>query len=189
MTRGDAPRQSPATAFDDHYRAGWAILKRVALVGTNRQPQDSARRDAEQAVAHFRECLSLQPTSWACMWAIGKAKQAMGDHREALTWFERAAAIESENADIWREAAIAAGALGDATKAVQHAMAALKLKPDDAGLHANAALGFLLAGDDSEAERMPHRACELAPDDTVNRAVAEIVRSVRTGARKRPQSL
>jgi CheY-like chemotaxis protein len=62
------------------------------LLGTNQRPAESGKRDAEQAIAHFRECLSLVPTSWASVWATGKAKQAIGDHREALTWFERARA-------------------------------------------------------------------------------------------------
>src|SRR3954471_270765 len=103
----DGKPLAPAN-FDDHYQKGWALLKGVMLVGANPQRNESPRADAEQAVAHFRACLALEPTSWPCMWATAKPKQAMGDHREALVWFERAGAIESGNVDIGREAAIAA---------------------------------------------------------------------------------
>jgi tetratricopeptide (TPR) repeat protein len=145
--------------------------------------------EAKQAIAHFRECLTLDPRAWAYMWGMGKAEQALGNHREALGYFEGAAAIETGNADVWREAAIAASALGEAQKAVQYGTAALKLRPTDAGLHANAAVAFLLAGDDDQTEHLASRALDLDPADAVNRRVLELVRAVRSGARERPRSL
>jgi len=87
MNSNDELKPSATAAFDAHYRAGWAILKRAMLMGTNQRPNESGK-DAEQAIAHFRECLLLEPTSWTCMWALGKAEQAMGDHRKAMTWLD-----------------------------------------------------------------------------------------------------
>jgi Flp pilus assembly protein TadD len=121
------------------------------------------------------------------MWGIGKAEQAMAHHHSALEYFERAAAIELANVDVWREAAIAASALGEAEKAVQYGMAALKLRPSDAGLHANAAVAFLLSGDDEQAEHFATRAQELEPGDTVNGRVLDLVRAVRNGSVERPR--
>jgi len=174
--------------YNEHNEAGWALLKQVMQVGTGRTRQASDET-ASQAVGHFRKCLAVDPGSWPCMWAPGKAEQARGDHREALRWFERAAELETTNADVWREAAIAACSLGEQTKAVQYAVTALNLKPDDAGLHANAALALMLAGDDARAGRMASRACELDPTDSVNHSVAKLVEEVRTGVRERPRTI
>jgi tetratricopeptide (TPR) repeat protein len=174
--------------FNEHYQAGWALLKQMMPAGTTKAVHVSVEK-ARQAVAHFRQCLALDPGSWPCMWAAGKAEQARGNHREALQWFEQAAQLETANADVWREAALAAGALGEPTKAVKYAVTALNLKPDDAGLHANAGLAFMLAGDDARAAQMVSRACELDPTDSVNRSVARLVEDVRAGVRDRPRSI
>ena len=178
-----------AQSYDEHYRAAWALVKRVMMTGANARQREAENEGAKQAIAHFRECLILEPRAWACMWGIGKAEQALGNHREALRYFEGAAAIETGNADIWREAAIAAGAIGEAQKAVQYGTAALKLRPTDAGLHANAAVAFLLAGDDDQAEQLATRALDLDPSDTMNKRVLELVKAVRSGTRERPSSL
>src|SRR5450432_847268 len=134
MSLGDELTPARASVFDNHYRAGWVLLKSLMLVGSNADAKKSVTGRADQAVAHFRECLALAPSSWACMWGIGKALQAKGSHREALAWFERAAAIETGNHDVWREAAITACATGEARKAVEYATTALSLRPEDPGL-------------------------------------------------------
>ena len=175
--------------FDEHYRQAWNLLKPVMLSGANARAQQSVRDECERAVAHFRECLSFQPRSWACMWGMGKAEQAMGNHRKALACFEDAGAIETANADVWREAAMEACALGEANKAVRYAATALKLRPTDAGLCGNAAIAFLLAGDDDQAGHLANRACELSPNDAANRRIREMVHAVASGARDRPRSL
>jgi tetratricopeptide (TPR) repeat protein len=175
--------------FEEHYREGWTLLKQVMRIGTNPPLADPVGHVGEQAIAHFRRCLALEPRSWACMWGLGKAHQAVGNHSEALKAFVSAAALETQNADIWREAMISACAIGAAKQAVMYATAALSLRENDSGLHANAALAFMLDGEDEQASRLAAQALQLDPDDAANLRTSELVRAVAIGARERPRSL
>jgi tetratricopeptide (TPR) repeat protein len=177
------------SAFDVHYRAGWSSLKAVMLTDGNESVEPQERELAERAIREFEVCLSLRPDSWQCLWAIGKSRQAISDHRAALMCFEKAAAISASNVDVLREAGIAACALGESEVAVKYAMAALRLRPADSTLNANAAVAFVLAGDDVNAECFAQLALKLAPADRKNIEIVQLVQAVRSGDRARPLSL
>src|SRR6266511_382348 len=108
---GDNLSSKDIRAFNHHYDLGWAVLKRVMLIGARSNAPTPLAAEAQEALAHFSKCLELSPRSWPSLWAMGKAKQAIGHHTEALLFFERAAEIAPDNADVWREASVAACAL------------------------------------------------------------------------------
>ena len=182
----------PVAAFyTQHYEAGWRALKSVMLLGGQGYRFAGPWRSwkARQAIKHFEHCLTVKPDCWQCMWAVGKARQALGHDAAALDWFERAVQIETANADVVREASLQAGFVGNAAKAQEYARRALQLKPSDNTLRANLAMALLIGGNISEALAEARRAALENPKDRVNARILLMIEQVASGEEERPTRL
>jgi tetratricopeptide (TPR) repeat protein len=182
---------SLADVYTQHYQAGWKAMKSVTLHGgvAYRFPNPWRWWNARRAIKHFRQCVAVKPDSWPSMWALGKAHQALGRDEAALVWFERAAEIETSNADVFREASLQAGFIGQAAKAELYAMRALELRPGDNTLRANYAMALLLAGNVEQALVEVQQAAAENPSDAVNARILTFVKQVASGKRPRPTHL
>jgi Flp pilus assembly protein TadD len=121
------------------------------------------------------------------MWALGKIHQRLNNDSAALSWFSEANRIESDNADILREATLCAMRLGNEGTAVKLAASAVELKPYDPGLVSNFALALLLAGRTDEASEKAADAVRANPDGKAARAVQKLIEDVVAGRKPRPR--
>ncbi len=177
--------------YNKKYERAFDLLqKHVFIQGSGgNQPSFLGKKRIKDAISLLHRCLEIWRDSWAAMWGIGKAHQALGNHRTALGWFERAMRIEESNPDVYREATIEGLSLGEAEKALTYAKKASKLKPDDAGLQANLALALLLNKQGDEALTEIQEACKRNPKDHVNKNVLELISDVVTGKKPYPDRI
>lgn len=179
------------TDYQAHYSRGCKYLSKV--VALDGRPRKMlwwlGRYRARRAIAEFIICLSLEPTSWPCMWSIGKSYQALNQHGWALQWMEKACAIEKDNADVFREASIECMALGLGEKAVKYASLALKLRIQDAGMHANYALAQLINRNGDEASLAIAKACIVDPLDPVTNNVKALIDRVLSKQQRWPDRI
>ncbi len=180
--------RSERNAYDELFREATDALSTIIhLHGAPLRRPLFWRFRARRAVAKLRQCLILEPQSWPCLWFIGKAYQALGDHARALRAFIDAAQFPHGNPDVFREASVEACSMGDGAVAVAMAQRAVEHGPRDAGLLGNLALAYLVAQDVPSAKGAIAGALELAPDDPVNRNVDRLVRSVAEGRQPCPR--
>lgn len=106
----------------------------------------------ERALNYLMQVVALNSINWSAMWLIGKIYQRLDKHAIALAWFVRAYKVNSQQADIPREASISAMAIGNADEGIMYANNALGLQPLNSGLRANLAMALLLAGRVKEAQ-------------------------------------
>jgi tetratricopeptide (TPR) repeat protein len=177
--------------YNRKYEIAFDLLRKYAFIqhSHTKQPNFLARKHIKEAVSLLQRCLEIWRDSWAAMWGIGKAHQALGNHLAALGWFERAMRIEESNPDIYREATIEALSLGEEEKALTYAKKALELKPDDDGLQANLALALLLNRKGEEALNEINEACTRNPKDNVSKNVLEFISDVVTGKKPYPERI
>lgn len=171
---------------------GWALTSgRLVLQGEepSARPGWYTRWQLRRAIRCFEGALEINPEGWSSMWGLGKIHQRMGDQQTAFDWFARAHAIKPDQADVAREASIAAMDLGWTERALPLCLAAVASSPDDPGLVCNLALAHCLAGDDTEAERCVLEAAKRDSTDEVTSTVLCFIRDVASGKRKRPRSL
>jgi tetratricopeptide (TPR) repeat protein len=171
---------------------GWDLIEGEILQGPTRtkdSPGFLAKRKLQQAQRLFLEALEINPQGWSSMLALGKIHQRLGEHREALEWFEKAHRVNPAQPDLALEAGVAALELGEAKRAVEFCEDALGRRPDDSGLMSNLALAHLMAGELEEAERSAKEAVERNWRDSVSQNVLRIVQEVRLGEREAPQTL
>lgn len=169
----------------------WAILyDHILLLGReNIRIGFFAKRRLKKAVALFQDALRITPENYSSKWALGKIHQILGDHRSSLKWFEEAYSLEKGNADLCREAGIAAMHCGNFSKALEFSDRAIALDPDDAGLHCNKALALMFLNRDADAIDAVVSSLRLDPNDQITLSVRAIVHSVADGSRPRPNTM
>jgi tetratricopeptide (TPR) repeat protein len=191
MTNPDDISVDLRDEYNDKFEKAFDRLSKYALIhdSCKSAPGSSAKKHLKEAVLLLGRCVEIWRESWNAMWGLGKAHQALGNHRTALGWFERALKIEKNNPDVFREATIESLGLGSAETALAYARAACDLVPDNAGLQANLALALLLNKRGEEALSTIRKACEMCPDDPVNKSVLAFVTDVIAGKRPYPTKI
>jgi tetratricopeptide (TPR) repeat protein len=173
--------------YNSKYQKAFDILSQhVFTQGASRLPGPFAKKDIKKAISLLHRCLEIWRESWAAMWGVGKAHQALGNHRTALGWFERALRIEQDNPDVYREATIESLSTGEAEKALNYATKARELKPEDAGLQSNRALALLLNKRGEEALTAIQEVRTKKPDDQVSKNVFALISDVVSGKKPYP---
>lgn len=154
--------------YSGNFKKGWKRLVKVLLY-LERHPNAKKinwlnQKRIERAIDLFNKCVSAYPRSWSSMWGLGKAHQAIGDHCEALKWFEKTYLLKPDLVDVALEASTEALRLGDATKALQYAEKALNVDRHNPDFHANHALALLLNNQTEAAFEEAKNALKLAPN-------------------------
>ena len=177
--------------YNRNYEQAFDALKQHALLqgSAGRTIGFFGKKKLRGAVQLLSRCLEIWRGSWNAMWGLGKAHQALGNHLTALSWFEKAIAVQSDQPDIYREATIESLTLGKADSALTYARKACELMPDDLGLQANLALSLLLDKQGEEALQTIKAACLRAPNDPVNKNVLAFIEDVVTGKQQYPQKI
>ncbi len=175
--------------YNSKYKRAFDLLSKYAFIGGRGRIGNRERKHIEETIPLFTRCIEIWRGSWSAMWGLGKAHQALGHHRTALGWFERALKIEEGNSDVFREASLEALSLGEAEKALSYAKKACDLAPDNTGLHANLALALLLNKQEEEALKKIQETCERDPKDTVSKNVMALISDVLDGKRPYPEKI
>lgn len=188
-----APNISPELQkeYNSKYQKAFDLLSKHAFIqGAGRgKPGPFSKKAIKEAISLLHRCLEIWGESWAAMWGVGKAHQALSNHRTALGWFERALKIEESNPDVYREATIESLGIGEAEKALTYARKARELKPGDAGMQANLALALLLNKQGEEALIEIQEACKRNPDDHVSKNVLALISDVLSGKKPYPDKI
>lgn len=186
-----ASRSDEIQRHNEAYERGCELSK-GELILSGREAGGPAgwwlRRKLRRAAAAFDEALSINPGNWAAEWLVGKIHQRLAEHSEALRRFARAHELQPGNANVAREATIAAIQCGNGEDAIRYSEAALALAPEDGGLMANHALALLVAGRLEAALGAIDDALARSPDDHISRSVREVVLEVMSGRRPQPKS-
>jgi len=186
--RTAASRDADAARHDALYEKACGRIKGLILLDDRPPgPMDAlARERLEDAVPLFEEVVRINPGNWAAMWLLGKVCQRFEAYERGLQWFARAHRVNPDQADVAREAAIAAMEAGRPEEAVAYCERAAAVKPEDAGLRANLALALLFSGRPAEARAAAGEALRRDPADTITTQVVKIVDEVLAGARPCP---
>jgi tetratricopeptide (TPR) repeat protein len=147
----------------------------------------SQRKRLQDAVPLFEEVVHINPANWAAMWLLGKIYQRLGEYEHGLSWFARAHRINPDQADVAREAAIAAMELGRAEEAIPFCERAIEANAEDPGLQANLALALLFSGKPGDARAVAQAALARDPGDQITAHLARIVEEVLSGTRPCPR--
>jgi len=114
----------------------------------------------EEAAAHYREALRLDP-SIAFVWSnLGNALRKLGRLEQAVAHYERAYRMEPDDAVNHNGWGLALAGLGRLDEAVAHYAAALRLDPG----YRNRGVALAALGRDDEAVAHYRRALRLRPD-------------------------
>lgn len=138
-------------------------------------------------------------SSWACLWFIGKAYQALGQHQEAYQNFLLAHKqfdhtdsldpdINQGHADIMRELALSCLHIKEFKNAVYYCNLAMQFALDDYSLWANYAVSLLLNGDIDSAEDWAKRTLEKW-DDESTKTLLKMIQEIKKGKRKLPNDV
>jgi len=156
--------------------------------GSLPRPGWLCRRRLRKALEYLRQALQIHPQNWSAMWTMGKVYQRLRLQDQALGWFRQAHQIKPDQADIAREAGVAAIETGQGKLAVSFLTAAIAARPNDPGLVANLALAHLVNRDIDQAKSCAVQAVERDPHDEVSRSVLRTICEVEAGTRPIPSS-
>ena len=180
-----------ADRHNKYTQNGWAILDNYIILPDRAQVRIGffAKRRLKKAVTLFHNALDIAPDNYSSKWALGKIYQVLGDHQRSLKWFEEALELENTNADVCREASLAALDCGEFSKSLDYSEKAIELKPDDPGLYCNKALAMMFLKRDSDAIEIVDYSLKIKPDDQITLNVKKILNSVADGRRSRPETM
>ncbi|MGH7173961.1 MAG: tetratricopeptide repeat protein [Gemmataceae bacterium] len=173
---------------NDLYEQGCRLIEGLILVH-NKEPGEldpGCRKRLRDAIPLFVEVVRINPGNWATMWLLGKVYQRLGEYEQGLAWFSRAHRVNPDQADVAREAAIAAMDLGRPEEAISFCSRAIEVKPDDPGLRANLALALLFAGKPAEARPIAQEALAQDPVDKITAYLMQVIEGVLGGTRPCP---
>ncbi len=172
-------------------KKGWSILNDYVLLSGRDHKKIGffGKHHLKKAIKLYHDALNIVPDNYSSKWALGKIYQVIGDHKSSLKWFEEAWILENENADICREASLAAMNCGDFLKALEFCDKAIELQPEDAGLYGNKALVMMFLKRDTEAIEAVAYSLKLRPRDQITLNLRKIIHSVADSSRLRPKSM
>jgi tetratricopeptide (TPR) repeat protein len=155
------------------------------MILADRTPADpttpQGRSDLHEGIGLLTKVVRANPNNWAAEWLIGKAQQALRNHRAAYEALKQSYATKSDNPNVGRELIIEAICIGETNEAVATARQLSRAHPDDAGLAANAGLALLANGNVKEAKETTERALKMEPTDNVTRALLNEIAAVQAG--------
>lgn len=139
------------------------------------------RSDLLEGIGLLSKVVSAKPDNWPAYRVIGKAQQALGNHRAAYDAFKQAYARKSDHPDVGRELVIEAICIGETKEAVGTAQQLSRAHPDDAGLTANVGLALLANNDIGEAKKAAELALKMEPSDPVTKNLINEIAAVKAG--------
>jgi tetratricopeptide (TPR) repeat protein len=178
---------NPCDADEDTealYRRGTQLIKPYLILAdapTADPTTPKGKSDLLEGIDLLTKVVSAHPDNWAAQWVIGKAQQALKNHRAAYESFKRAYATKSDHPDIGRELVIEAICVGETKEAVATAQQLSRTHPDNAGLTANAGLALLANGNLKEAKETTELAFKMAPNDPVTKNLLGEIVAVQAG--------
>lgn len=181
-----------AGRFTRYYETAWGLIRGQILIHGNNisgPPGWLARRRLRRGLELFQQALEIHAGSWQSLWGIGKIHQRLGEARKAYEAFTAAHRLEPEQADVAREAGLAALDSGDSATAIELTHAAIEANPDDPGLVANLALAYLLNEQPQEALEHADDALSREPSDVITVTVHIIIKEVLAGERSCPTTM
>lgn len=172
-------------------RKGWCILNDYALLSDRDQIKCGffGKRRLKKAAQLFHEALKISIDNYSPKWALGKIYQVLGDDHTSLKWFEEAWLLKSDNADICREASLAAMNCGEFSKALEFCHRSIEISPKDASLHYHRALVMMFLERDVEAIENVTYSLKLCPTNQQTLNFRKILYSVVDGKMTRPKSI
>ena len=117
----------------------------------------------------------LKP-DWRVVSARGTALAKLGKYGEAVPMFERARALEPNNASVLNNLAMAMAANGQPDKAEELLRQALALRGDDAKIKQNLAIVLGLQGRHDDAQQVGTQVAAITGDEESVRANADVMR-------------
>jgi Flp pilus assembly protein TadD len=142
---------------------------------------ETGRAQIDAALSMLAQVTKERPDHWPSFWFIGKAHQALRDHRSAYVAFGNSLALKPPNPNVAREFVIEAICVKATSEAVAAAREVAGLHPSDSGLRANLGLALLADGQITEAKRVVTEALEMAPRDPITRALLAEITAVQSG--------
>ena len=171
-------------------RAADLLEPHLVIHGVTLPPLTASAREAiHQAQLLFSQVVVINPGNWAAFWLRGKSHERLGDHQAALDDFAKAYLLKPDEADVAREATIAAIRCSRFALAIQFALAASQAAPEDAGLLANLALAHLVGQDPHAARSFVQQALAADPQDATTLRLAAVIDEVLAGTRTCPTEL
>lgn len=185
----DSPVVTSVAEHNAAYEKGISLIRAYIKVSES-EPKLADRQRAElvDGIGYLKAVTNYNPKNWGAFFFLGKAYQAIEDHKSANHSFESAYLIQSMNPDVLREYALSFVELGDGLRAIDITKNAIQLSPNDAGLQANLALAYLIANKNQDALRAVNKALEMKPGDQVSCAVKKLVDDVLVGKKPQPKS-
>ena len=119
----------------------------------------------EEAIAHFKKALQINPGYAKAHNNLGTALASQGKTEEAIKHFGIALYINPEYAAAHSNIGVALAGQDEFEKAIVHFRAALRLKPDYAKVHSNLGAALVRQGKLHEALEHFYTALKLKPDD------------------------
>jgi tetratricopeptide (TPR) repeat protein len=147
------------------------------------------KRRLKKAAQIFHEALKISIDNISSKWALGKIYQVLGDHHTSLKWFEEAWLLKNDNADICREASLAAVNCGEFEKALNFCNRSIEISPKDASLHYHRAIVLMFLERDVEAIENVAYSLKLCPTNQQTLNFRKILHSVVDGKVLRPKSI
>jgi hypothetical protein len=189
--RTASPSAQDKARHNELYRQGCSLIEGLIILD-NQAPGEldpRSRQRLQDAIAAFDEVVRINPGNWNAMWLLGKVYQRLGDYDRGLQWFSRAHRVNPDQADVAREAAIAAMDLGRPEEAIPFCERAIEAKPDDPGLRANLALALLFSAKPDEAQAVAQEALRRDPGDKITAQIVRIIAEVLDGTRSCPHHM
>jgi tetratricopeptide (TPR) repeat protein len=123
----------------------------------------AGHRRVEEAIAHYRKALEINPDDVKVHNNLGAALAHGGQIEEAIAHYRRALEINPDDVEAHSNLGVALAGRGRVDEAIAHYRKALEINVDDADAHNN--LGLALAGRGEVDEAMTHyrKALEIKP--------------------------
>jgi tetratricopeptide (TPR) repeat protein len=180
-----------ASRGDLYDRGAQALsLDVLQLHGQPRPVLDEAgRARVERGIGYMLRHQQANASSWQALWLAAMGRKTLAGSAAAVELFARAHALNPAQPDVAREYCLVLLHTGDFERGVQVAQQATAANPRDASLVCNLAIAQLLANQLGAAQATAELAVAMEASDAINQRVLQLIRSVASGARKRPSSL
>ncbi len=118
----------------------------------------------EEAIAHYRSALEIDPEYARAQYNLGVALARLGQHEEALAHYAEAARLKPDRANYHVGQGRALYRLDRIDEAIAHYQAALRIDPDQADALNNLGLAHMRRGELDEAVRAYSEVIRIQPD-------------------------